>query len=105
MAGALKRKNNDPLKRIEDSMTETDARRPAAVRYRAMKVLGAIVVWFALLLLNLCALAAIYLDCRIPALRIPLIVAYAAVLIFLLVRVKGWRAVSCFGCFCVVLAW
>lgn len=86
-------------------MTETYARRPAPVRYRPMKLLGASLAWFALLLLNLWAVAAIYVDCRIAPLRIPLIIVYPAIVVFLLVRVKGWKAMSCFGCFFVVLIW
>lgn len=86
-------------------MTETYARRPIPLRYRAIQVIGSVVIWFALLLLTLWALAAIYVDCRIAAFRIPLIVVYAGLLIFLLVRVKRGKALCCFGCFCVVLVW
>lgn len=69
------------------------------------RILGLGFLWFALLLLNLWAVAAIYVDCRIAALRLPLAVIYVAVLISLLIWVKRWTALACFGCFCVVLVW
>jgi len=86
-------------------MTETNATDRIPLVYRVVKVLGVIVVWFALLLLNLWAVAAIYIDCRVSGLRIPLIGLYAAIVIFLLLRVQRWKALSGFGCFCVVLVW
>ncbi len=69
------------------------------------RILGLGLLWFALLLLNLWAAAAIYVDCRIAALRLPLAVIYVAVLILLWIKVKRWRAPACFGCFCMVLVW
>jgi hypothetical protein len=69
------------------------------------RILGLGFLWFALLLLNLWAVAAIYVDCRIAALRLPLAVIYVTVLILLVIKVKRPRALACFGCFCVVLVW
>jgi len=69
------------------------------------RALGTAVMWFALVLFNLWALAAIYVDCRIPWLRIPLAILYLAILIFLLVGTRRYRAVACLICFCVVLLW
>jgi Domain of unknown function (DUF4105) len=66
---------------------------------------GAAIMWFVLVLLNLWAVAAIYVDCRIPALRIPLAVIYLAVLIFVIVGTRRYRALYCLICFCVVLLW
>jgi hypothetical protein len=56
-------------------------------------------------LLNLWAVAAIYVDCRITSLRIVLAVAYLATLIFIIIKSKRFRAVSCLVGFCVVLGW
>jgi hypothetical protein len=67
--------------------------------------LGLALLWCAVLLLNLWAIVAIYVDCRIEALRLPLPVIYAAAVIFVAIRVKRWKALACFGCFCAVLAW
>jgi len=69
------------------------------------RILGAGLIWFALLLLNLWAVAALYVDCRIAALRIPLVVIYIAAVIFLLIFVRRWKALACFGCFGLVLLW
>jgi hypothetical protein len=67
--------------------------------------LGTVVMWFSLVLANLWALAAIYVDCRIPWLRIPLAVIYLGVLIFVVVGTRRYRALACLLCFCVVLLW
>lgn len=72
-------------------------------------IASAVLLWFILLLLNAWAVAAIYVDCRIPALRIPLAAIYVAAVIFLLVFFKRWgalgKALACLACFCVVLVW
>jgi hypothetical protein len=74
---------------------------------RAGRAFGLTLLGFVLFLLNLWAAAALYVDCRIAALRIPFLVVYVAVAIFLAVWVKGatGKALACFGCFCVVLLW
>jgi Domain of unknown function (DUF4105) len=69
------------------------------------RVFGLGLLWFALLLLNLWAVAAIYVDCRIAALCLALAVIYVAVVILLVIKVKRWKALACLGCFCVVLVW
>jgi Domain of unknown function (DUF4105) len=72
-------------------------------------VLGLILMGLVLLLLNLWAVAALYVDCRIAVLRIPLAAIYVGLVIFLLVWVKRWgvmgKALAGFACFCVVLVW
>jgi Domain of unknown function (DUF4105) len=62
-------------------------------------------MWLTLVLLNLWAAAAIYVDCRIPALRIPLTLIYLAILILVIVATRRYRALYCLICFCVVLLW
>lgn len=66
---------------------------------------GLAFLWFVLLLLNLWAVAAIYIDCRIAALRLPLAIVYAALLIFAAVKVKRGKMLAWLGCFCAVLVW
>ena len=69
------------------------------------RILGMIILWSFLLLLNAWALAALYVDCRIPALRIPLIIVYLATLILLVAKFQRYRALSSLFCFAVVLVW
>jgi len=67
--------------------------------------LGIIIIWFVLLLLNAWAVAALYVDCRIASLRIPLVIVYLAILILLVAKVRRHRALSSLICFCAVLVW
>jgi hypothetical protein len=69
------------------------------------RVVGFALLWLVLLLVNLWAVAAIYVDCRIEALRLPLAVVYAAIVIFAAIRVKRGKMLACLGCFCVALVW
>ncbi len=70
-----------------------------------VRILAAVLLWFVLLLLTLWAVAALYVDIRIAALRIPLIVVYIVTVIALLFLVRRWKAIACFACFCVALIW
>jgi hypothetical protein len=72
---------------------------------RFFRGLGVTIMWIVLVLVNLWAVAAIYVDCRIASLSIVLAVVYVAALIFLIVKFKRWRPLSCLICFCVVLTW
>ncbi len=74
---------------------------------RALRLLGLAILWFVLALLTLWAAAALYIDCRIAALRIPVTLIYVAAVIAILGKVKRrlWAAAFCFAAFCVVLAW
>jgi hypothetical protein len=60
-----------------------------------------------LALLTLWAAAALYVDCRIAALRIPVTVIYVVGIVIALFKLKGsrWAAGLCFVGFCIVLAW
>jgi Domain of unknown function (DUF4105) len=69
------------------------------------RTVGATIMWLLLLLLNLWAVAALYVDCRIASLRIALIGIYLVVLVFLAVKSGRWRALSSLICFCAVLMW
>ena len=69
------------------------------------RILGLGLLWLVVAVLNLWAVAAIYVDCRIAALRLPLALIYAAVVIFIVIRVRHRKGLACLGCFCVVLVW
>jgi Domain of unknown function (DUF4105) len=72
---------------------------------RFFRALGITIMWGLLLLLNLWAVAAIYVDCRIGSLRVALAVLYVAALIVLIVKTGRWRPLSSLLCFCLVLVW
>ena len=79
---------------------------PSPVRFGAMRVLGRTIMWFILALLTLWAVAALYVDFRIAALRIPVTVFYVVGILAVVMLVKRpWAALLCFGGFCIVLAW
>ncbi len=50
-------------------------------------------------------MTALYVDCRIASLRIPLVIVYLAILILLVAKVRRHRALSSLICFCAVLVW
>ena len=52
-------------------------------------------------------MAALYVDFRVAALRIPITVIYVLAVIAIIVKVKRpfWAAAACFAAFCVVLTW
>jgi hypothetical protein len=64
-------------------------------------------IWFLLSLLTLWAVAALYIDCRIAALRIPVTGAYILGIIAIILKVKRryWTAALVFAGFCIVLIW
>jgi Domain of unknown function (DUF4105) len=80
---------------------------PAPTWLRVLRRLGMILLWLILALLTLWAVAALYVDFRIPALRIPVTLIYAAGIVTILVKLKGspWSRVLCLAGFCGVLAW
>ncbi|HEY6374381.1 MAG TPA: DUF4105 domain-containing protein [Edaphobacter sp.] len=69
------------------------------------RAVGTALMWVVLGLLNLWAAAAIYVDCRIAWLRIPLVGIYLALLVVLIVGTRRYRALGWLICFCVVLVW
>jgi hypothetical protein len=76
-----------------------------SMRNHFFRAAGATIKWFVLTLLNLWAVAAIYVDCRVAALRIALVVVYLATLIFLIIKARRLRALYWLVCFCIVLVW
>jgi len=80
---------------------------PSPLWLRALRVLGFTIMWFILGLLTLWAVAAIYVDCRVAALRLPLTIIYVVGVLAVLVMVKRplGAALFCSVAFCIVLAW
>src|SRR5208283_2485685 len=83
--------------------------RPASLPtwVRVLRRTGITIMWFILALLTLWAVAALYVDFRIAALRIPVTLIYILGIIAALFKFKRsrWAAVLCFAGFCWVLAW
>ena len=50
--------------------------------------LGLALIWFVVALLSLWAMAALYIDVRLPLIRLPLTILYTVVLVVILVRYK-----------------
>jgi len=74
---------------------------------RLPRAVGITIVWVVLALLTLWAAAALFVDCRITALRIPLSLIYVlgVITIFVKLRRFRWAAVVYLLGFCGVLAW
>ena len=74
---------------------------------RALRASGIAITWLTLALLTVWAVAALYIDVRVPALRIPLALIYVAGIITILFKFRGsrWTAVLCLAGFCAVWAW
>jgi len=74
---------------------------------RALRMMGLTAMWVVLALMTLWAVAALYIDVRIPALRIPLTVFYVVAIMAILVKVtpRLRAAAFCFAGFCIVLTW
>ena len=74
---------------------------------RVLRAVGSAVVWVVLSLLTLWATAALFVDCRIAALRIPLTLIYVlgVITVFIKLRRSRWAAVAYLVGFCFVLAW
>jgi hypothetical protein len=72
-----------------------------------LRASGITVLWFFLALLNLWAMAALYVDIRIAALRVPMTLTYVLGIIAILFKFKGsrWAAALCLAGFCCVLVW
>ena len=80
---------------------------PSPTWLKVLRAFGTTVLWLILALLTLWALAALYVDVRIAALRIPLTLIYALGTFTVLFKLKRscWAAAICLAGFCIVLAW
>ena len=80
---------------------------PSPTWLRVLRAIGITIMWFVLALLTLWAVAALYVDLRIPALRIPVTLIYIIGIIAILLKLKRspWAAALCLVGFCSVLAW
>lgn len=74
---------------------------------RGLRAFGVVIVWFLLLVLTLWAAAALYVDVRKPALRVPIAVMYVVAILVLLFTLKlsPWAAAICLAAFFGVLTW
>jgi hypothetical protein len=72
---------------------------------RFLRVLGWVALWLVIALLNLWAVAAIYVDCRVPKLGAVIAVLYLVALVLLMVTYRRKRAWVAVAGFCVVLVW
>ena len=89
---------------MSDAAVLTHAKPSRAARW--LRILGHSFVWIVLALLSLWAMAALYIDVRLPALRLPLAILYAIVLVAIVARYKlrARSVLLCLACFCLVLA-
>jgi hypothetical protein len=80
---------------------------PSQIRLGVLRAIGITIMWFTLALLTLWAVAALYVDFRIAALRIPVTLIYVLGIVMILVKFKRsrWAAALCLAGFCSVLAW
>lgn len=80
---------------------------PLPIWLKVPRAVGKVMGWVVLALLTLWAMAALLVDCRITALRIPLTLIYVmgAITVFVKFRRCGWAAVVYIAGFCCVLAW
>src|SRR5271167_4556898 len=91
-------------------MTSTNSSLLSAPRplwLSALRAIGLTLVWFVLALLTLWAIAALYVDIRIEAWRVPMVSIYTLGIIAILIKVRPWlwAAVLCLAGFCMVLTW
>lgn len=79
----------------------------SSIAYRVLRMTGLVFLWCVLALLTLWAAAALYVDCRLPALRIPVTLLYVAAVFVVLFTAKGHlsRALLILAGFLLVLAW
>jgi Domain of unknown function (DUF4105) len=70
-----------------------------------LRIVGTMIMWFLIVGLNLWAVSAIFVDCRIASLRVVLAVLYLALLVYIVMRAGPLRPLYCVVCFCMVLLW
>ena len=80
---------------------------PPPTGFRPLRMLGIAILWLVLSLLTVWAVAALYVDFRVPWLRVPITVIYVLAIVAILFKVKRriWAAALCLAGFCIVLAW
>jgi hypothetical protein len=80
---------------------------PSPTWLRVLRAIAITGMWIILALLTLWAVAALYVDLRVAALRLPVTLIYVLGIIAILLKVnrKRWAAVLCFAGFCIVLGW
>jgi small-conductance mechanosensitive channel len=76
---------------------------PSPTWVKVLRAIGIATIWLLLALLTLWAVAALYIDVRIPALRIPVTLVYVIGMSTILFKLKGsgWAPAWCLVGFCV----
>jgi len=89
-----------------DTTAAQQHRKPISIR-RWAKALAFSLVWLVVGILSVWAMAALYVDVRLSALKVPLTIVYAVILLAIVIRYKLSirSALLCLGCFCLVLTW
>jgi hypothetical protein len=95
------------FKQKMNSMPAADRRTPLPNWLRVLRAIGITIMWVVIALLTLWAVAALFVDCRIPTLRIPVTLIYVlgVITIFVKLRRSRWAAVAYILGFLIVLAW
>ena len=90
-----------------NSIPAPDRHASSSAWLRVLRAGGITILWFTLAILTLWALAALYVDVRSAALRIPLTLLYGIVIFTILFKLKQsvWAAALCLLGFFIVLAW
>jgi hypothetical protein len=104
---ALKGVCDDSLELKMNSIAAPLCPPPSPTWLRVLRAIAITGMWIILALLTLWAVAALYVDLRVAALRLPVTLIYVLGIIAILLKVnrKRWAAVLCFAGFCIVLGW
>jgi hypothetical protein len=87
-------------------MQDTARRLEISLIKKILRGLSLFLLWFILALLMLWAAAALYIDCRVSALRIPITALFVATIAAILWKVHGlWKPALILATFCFVLIW
>jgi Domain of unknown function (DUF4105) len=90
---------------MSDAVVRKHPERKRAPRW--LRLLSWTFVWVVLALLSLWAMAALYIDVRRPAWKLPLTILYVLVLVAIIAKYKlrARSVLLCLVCFCLVLTW
>ena len=91
----------------QNGVAVPDGSTPLPIWLRISRLVGITFVCVVISLLTLWAVAALFVDCRIPALRIPVTLLYVigVITVFVKLRRSRWVVVGYLAGFCIVLAW
>jgi len=89
------------------SIPEPGRSKPTPIWLRVLRTFGSTMLWIVIALVTVWAVAALFVDFRIAALRIPLSLLYiiGVITVFVKLRRSRWAALAYLVGFCCVLAW